>query len=117
MIWKSESKERLRQEANARRQKAYRARMREVDGPMVEWLKTVVDLHAKRALERLARHYGVTQRAALERMIAETESREIAAMETSRQADYYRDRALRRNDRPEPTAPRIHTQNKAKPEA
>jgi hypothetical protein len=91
--------------------------MREVDGPMVEWLKTVVDLYAKRALERLARHYGVTQRAALERMIAETESREIAAMEPSRQADYYRDRALRRNDRPEPTAPRIHAQNKAKPEA
>jgi len=102
MIWKSESRERPRQEANARRQKAYRARMREVDGPMVEWLKTVVDLHAKRALER---------------MIAETESREIAAMEPSRQADYYRDRVLRRNARSEPTAPRIHTQNKAKPEA
>jgi hypothetical protein len=91
MTWKSESEKRARQEANARRQKAYRARMRDVDGPMVEWLKTVIDLRAKRALERLARHYGVTQRAALERMIAETERREIAAMEPSSQADYYRD--------------------------
>jgi hypothetical protein len=90
MIWKSESEERSMKEANAQRQKAYRARMRQLDGPMVEWLKTVIDLRAKRALERLARHYGVTQRAALERMIAETESREIAAMETSTQADYYR---------------------------
>ncbi len=91
MTWKSESEKRARQEADARRQKAYRARMRDVDGPMVEWLKTVIDLRAKRALERLARHYGVTQRAALERMIAETERREIAAMEPSSQADYYRD--------------------------
>jgi hypothetical protein len=91
MIWKSENEKRSTKEANARRQKAYRARMREIDGPMVEWLKTVIDLRAKRALERLARHYGVTQRAALQRMIAETESREIAAMETSRQSDYYRD--------------------------
>ncbi len=91
MTWKSESEERLRKEANARRQKAYRARIREVDGPMVEWLKTVIDLPAKRALERLARHYGLTQRAALERIIAQTQSREIAAMEPSTQADYYRD--------------------------
>jgi hypothetical protein len=91
MIWKSDTEKRSMKEANARRQKAYRARMRELDGPMVEWLKTIIDLRAKRALERLARHYGVTQRAALERMIAETESREIATMETSRQSDYYRD--------------------------
>ncbi len=71
---------------------------------MVEWLKTVIDLKAKRALERLARHYGVTQRAARERMITETDGREIAAMEASRQADYYCDWTLRRNVRPKQIA-------------
>jgi hypothetical protein len=82
---------RSRKEANALRQKAYRARMRDVDGPMVERLKTVVDPRAKRALERLARHFGVTQSDALERMIAEAEPREIAAMEPSSRHDHYRD--------------------------
>ena len=54
----------------AQRQRLYRQRHSE-DG---ERINMAVDAHTKRALERLARHHGVTQRAMLERIVAEAES-------------------------------------------
>jgi hypothetical protein len=58
---------------NAQRQAAYRARhLKEGDG-MGERLNSVIDIQAKRALERLAACYGVTQRDLLERLISEAE--------------------------------------------
>jgi hypothetical protein len=55
--------------SNAQRQADYRARhLKDVNGQL-ERLSLLVDLHAKRALERLASCYGVTHRAMLERLV------------------------------------------------
>lgn len=55
--------------SNAQRQADYRARHLKNESAQLERLSLLVDLHAKRALERLASCYGVTQRAMLERLI------------------------------------------------
>ena len=49
-------------QTNATRQAAYRQRHLHDEGGTGERLNVVIDLHAKRALERLASCYGVTQR-------------------------------------------------------
>jgi len=54
---------------NAQRQADYRTRHLKDENAQLERLSLLVDLHAKRALERLACCYGVTQRAMLERLL------------------------------------------------
>ena len=56
-----------------------------------ERLNVVIDLHAKRALERLASCYGVTQREILERILqdAERSALDDAARFANGQNDYY----------------------------
>jgi hypothetical protein len=76
--------------SDVERQRAYRARLRLDETAPKEWLRTVIDLHAKRALERLARHHGVTQRAMLERAILEAQARVFATMDGADHAKYYR---------------------------
>jgi integrase/recombinase XerD len=51
----------------------------------------VIDLHAKRALERIAACYGVTQRAMLERLLVQAEEAALrrAGKLPRGQADYY----------------------------
>jgi len=69
---------------NAEKQASYRQRrIKEGDG---ERLQTVISLPAKRALERLARHAGVTQAAMLERLILNEQQRVTAGMD----GDVYR---------------------------
>ena len=58
--------------SNAEKQAAYRARQKEIGG---ERLQSNVDLHAKLALQRLSRHYGLTQGALLEKLLAEEVAR------------------------------------------
>lgn len=58
---------------SAERQAAYRVRHLQDEAAGGERLNMVVDLHAKRALERLAICYGVTQKVMLERLLAEAE--------------------------------------------
>lgn len=55
--------------SNAQRQADYRVRHLKNENGQLERLSLLVDLHAKRALERLACCYGVTQRAMLERLL------------------------------------------------
>lgn len=77
--------------SNAQRQAEYRARHLQHEDGMGERLNLVINLHAKRALERLAVSYSVTQRAALERIIAEAEQAvlaEVGATPTG-QEDYF----------------------------
>lgn len=79
---------------NAQRQEEYRERhLKGVDG-RGERLNLVVDLHAKRALERLAVCYGVTQRAMIERLVREAESAamDLASMAPGGSEDYYEGR-------------------------
>ena len=59
--------------SNAERQAEYRIRHLKNDEGKGELLNMVIDLHAKRALERLAKCYGVTQRQMLERLALQEE--------------------------------------------
>ena len=75
--------------SNAQRQRAYWERhLKGVEGEG-ERLNTIVNLSAKRALERLASCYGVTQRNALERIIEEAQNRLLSGLSSKQQAAYY----------------------------
>jgi hypothetical protein len=86
-------------QTNATRQAAYRQRHLRDDGATGERLNVIIDLHAKRALERLASCYGVTQRAMLEQILATAEQE--ALKQSTRfprgQDDYY-DKKLQLTD-------------------
>ena len=49
------------------------------------------DLHAKLALERMARHYGVTNKCVLERLLLQAQSQLIEPMDDQQQTRYYDD--------------------------
>ena len=77
--------------SNAERQAAYRAKhLKSVDG-QGERLNLVVGISAKRALERLASCYGVTQRAMIEKLLrdAERQAANAAAAVSGGDAGYY----------------------------
>jgi hypothetical protein len=64
---------------NAQKQASYRQRkIKEGEG---ERLQAVISLHAKRSIERLARHYGITQAALIERLAMEEQQRVTATLE------------------------------------
>lgn len=93
--------------SNAERQAAYRKRHHrknlDVDeGELRARLSVMVSRDAKWQLERLATYYGVTQRQALERALAEAEWRIIETLSSDAQNAYYDRRltALRGNDTP-----------------
>ena len=76
-------------QSNAQRQAAYRAHhLQDVDGTG-ERLQVLVDAPTKRALERLAVRYGVTQRGMLQKLIADTKRALLATLSRDEQADYY----------------------------
>lgn len=79
---------------NAERQAAYRARhVQSVDGDG-EQVNMVVAVSAKRALERLAACYSVTQRVILEHLLGQPDRAaldEAASLPTG-EADYYKGR-------------------------
>lgn len=77
--------------SNAERQAAYRARHLKDENGKGERLNLVIDLHAKKALERLALCYSVTKKQMLERLAMEAErvALEKVKILPSGQADYY----------------------------
>ncbi|WP_291997085.1 hypothetical protein [Candidatus Accumulibacter sp. ACC012] len=80
--------------SNAQRQSDYRVRhLKDVDG-QAERLNLLVNLHAKRALERLAACYAVTQRELLERLLREADHAALkrAARVPNGETDYYEKR-------------------------
>ena len=78
--------------SNAERQAAYRQRhLKDVNGTD-ERLSLLVDIRAKRALERLAARYGVTQRAMIERLLIEADSAATADMTAEQFAAYTDDK-------------------------
>ncbi len=76
-------------QSNAERQAAYRQRHLKDENATDERLSLLVDIHAKRALERLAARYGVTQRAMLQTLITDAERVVVNALTGSEQASYY----------------------------
>jgi uncharacterized protein YbgA (DUF1722 family) len=83
-----------RPQTSAERQAAFRLRhLKDLEGG-AERLSMIVSLHTKRKLERLACHQGITQRAALERLLADAERSILDAM-TGQQQDAYCDAVTR----------------------
>lgn len=78
--------------SNAEIQAAYRQRHLKDEAGKCERINTLVSVHAKRALERLATHYGVTQREALERLLAKAEKAVANKLDGQQQTDYYEKR-------------------------
>ena len=77
-------------QSNAERQAAYRQRhLRDVDG-RGERINMVVTVHAKAQLERLARHYGATQREVLARVLADAEGKVVDRLSRGEEKAYYR---------------------------
>ncbi|NMM15369.1 MAG: hypothetical protein HHJ17_17770 [Rhodoferax sp.] len=76
---------------NSERQAAYRARHLKSENGELERLNLMVNLHAKRSLERLASCYGVTQRAMIERLLQSAERAAVDAAQNlpDGQSDYY----------------------------
>ena len=77
-------------QSNAARQAAYRQRhLHDVDGEG-ERINMVVTVQAKAQLERLARHYGVTQREVLARVLADAERKVVDKLNRAEENVYYR---------------------------
>jgi len=75
--------------SNAQRQAAFRTRhLKDVDGAG-ERLNLVVNFNAKRALERLAICYGVTQTAILEHLLVGAEKAQTRQLDAQEFADYH----------------------------
>lgn len=70
-IAKPKAQPKLQRRSNAQRQADYRARHLKDENAQLERLSLLVELHVKRALERLASCYGVTQRAMLEWLVVQ----------------------------------------------
>lgn len=85
--------------SNAERQAAYRARhFKAVDGGL-ERLSLAVSASAKAQLERLAAHYAVTQREAIERLLSQAEQRLLESLPAGEHSQYYdKSRRIRSND-------------------
>ncbi len=65
--------------SNAEKQANYRKRkIKEGDG---ERLQAIISLHAKRGIERLAQHYGMTQAALIERLVMDEQKRVTDTLE------------------------------------
>lgn len=76
-------------QSSAERQAAYRQRHLRDESATDERLSLLVDIHAKRALERLAVRHGVTQRAMLQTLITDAERAVVDALTGREQASYY----------------------------
>ena len=78
-------------QSNAERQAAYRQRhLNDVEG-QGERINMVVTVQAKAQLERLARHYGVTKRELLVRVLAEAERKLVDRLGRAAEKSYYDD--------------------------
>jgi len=78
--------------SNAQRQADYRQRHLKSEDHNLQRLSLMVDLHAKLALQRLARCYGVTQKSMLEGLIMQAQHLavdEAIATSPNGHADYY----------------------------
>ena len=77
----------IKKKDNAKRQAEYRKRhMKEGSD---QRLNVILGLDAKLALERMAKHDGVTNKSLLERVLLETQSRLLEAMDGEQQTRYY----------------------------
>ena len=77
----------IKKKNNAKRQAEYRKR--HIKEGSDQRLNVILGLDTKRALERMAKHYGVTNKNVLERLLLDAQSRLIEDMEDEQQTRYY----------------------------
>ena len=87
---RSKSSRQAARSRGSERQAAYRQRHL-IDAASLDSarLNMIVGIGTKRALERLSRRYGVTQRGLIERLIEAAEASETEAMSAAEQRRYY----------------------------
>jgi hypothetical protein len=83
-------------------QAEYRQRYLKDEAGTLERINLLVQVSAKRQLERLAYCYGVTQRAMLEKLLAEAERATLGALSPEEQGDYLDQRRPLRGNAPAP---------------
>jgi hypothetical protein len=91
-IAKPKTQPKPQRRSNAQRQADYRGRHLKNENAQLERLSLLVDLHAKRALERLASCYGVTQKAMMERLVIQANrvaQQQAAEHSPDGHADYF----------------------------
>lgn len=74
---------------NADRQAKYREQHLKDDNGTQSRLNMVIDMHAKKRLERLAAYYAVTQKEILERLLASSEKAVLDGLPADRANLYY----------------------------
>ena len=77
----------IKKKDNAKRQTEYR--QRHIKEGSDQRLNVILGLDAKLALERMAKHAGVTNKSLLERVLLEAQSRLLEAMDGEQQTHYY----------------------------
>lgn len=77
----------IKKKDNAKRQAEYRKR--HIKEGSDQRLNVILGLDAKLALERMAKHFGVTNKNVLERLLLEAQSRLIEDMDDEHQTRYY----------------------------
>jgi hypothetical protein len=88
--------------SSAQRQAEYRRRHLKDEAGTLERINLLVPVSAKRQLERLAYCYGVTQRAMLEKLLAEAERATLDALSSKEQSAYLDKRRPLRSHDPAP---------------
>jgi hypothetical protein len=86
--------------SGAQRQAEYRQRHLKAETSTLERLNLLVQVSAKRQLERLAYCYGVTQRTMLEKLLAEAERATLKSLSPEQQRDYLEKRRPLRSNAP-----------------
>jgi len=82
----------MSQKTNAQRQADFRRRHFKSEDGKLDRLNLAISVSSKAQLRRLASCYGVTQRAMLERILADAENQVINSLPADRQGDYYETR-------------------------
>lgn len=81
---------------NAQRQAAYRQKhLHDPDSVDSERLSMLVSVHASAQLTRLARHFAVTKRAMIEKLLSQADSTVADALPSKKQTLYYDDPVTR----------------------
>ena len=77
--------------SNAERQKRYRERAKSLDeSKMLGRISSMVSVTAECQLKRLARHYGISQRAMLEKLLQEHEDCVLSVITPEQAKAYFR---------------------------
>ncbi len=90
VVQRAKSSLRTSAQSNAERQAAYRRRHLHGVDRQGERINMVVTVQAKAQLERLARHFGETQREVLARVLADAERKVVDRLSRGDERTYFR---------------------------